>query len=70
MEADLQAVWTVVFWSLVGASVGALLMLGINLLQNPPWSRSEDEPPPAPPPSGGAREKDRSASSADSRQEG
>ncbi len=53
MEADLEAVWTVVFWSLVGASVGVLLMLGINLLQNPPWHRSEDDPEPDgdPPPS-------------------
>lgn len=34
-------------WSLVALVIGAVLMLVINLLQNPPWPQG-DEPPPSP----------------------
>ena len=35
-------------WSLAALVLGALLMLGFNLIQNPPWSHDDDPPGPRP----------------------
>lgn len=45
-SASSQDLWLsfILGWSLIALVIGAVLMLVINLMQNPPWPQG-DEPP-------------------------